>query len=137
MIGLHDAIALPIEAPRGADVHTAKAMLTQFRASFLPICPLMRSSPLRRIQTIKHYDTEGSHPATPADLVGSNCRPNSSGDQSQDRQGTRLPLTLFAIADEVVDCLLLCRFSDAPRLHNRQARLHVCVKVPVPGASLR
>ena len=51
--------------------------------------------------------------------------------------GLTVPLTLFAIADEVVDCLLLCRFSDAPRLHNRQARLHVCVKVPVPGASLR
>jgi hypothetical protein len=40
MIGLHDDIALPIEAPRGAHVHTAKAMLTYFRApkAGSPIC---------------------------------------------------------------------------------------------------
>ena len=41
-----------------------------------------------------------------------------------------MPLTLFAVAEEVVECLLLCRFSDALRLHNRQARLDLSVKVP-------
>src|SRR6516162_7374534 len=46
MIGLHDDIAPRIQAPRGADVHTAKAN-ADLTPSVLPSCPRKRTSDLR------------------------------------------------------------------------------------------